>query len=127
MKRQYSDEYFPSIPVLPVRFGNPEDGRFSPSVTAILDTGADATIVPLDLIRQIEPAIGDLHNLRSQWGERRPVRSYLVDVEVDGVNLPGLWVIGDDATDEVLLGRDVLNRLRILLDGLNQQVEIVGY
>lgn len=58
--------------------------------------------------------------MKRQW-------SYLVDVEVDGVNLPGLWVIGDDATDEVLLGRDVLNRLQILLDGLNQQAEIVGY
>lgn len=127
MKRHYNDEYLPSIPVLPVRFGNPEDGRFSPSITAIVDTGADGTIVPLDLLHQIEPAVGELRNLRSQWGERRPVRSYLVDVEVDGVNLPGIWVVGDDATDGVILGRDVLNRPQILLDGLYQQIEIVGY
>ena len=127
MKRHYSDEYLPSIPVSPARFGNPEDGRFSPSITAIVDTGADGTIVPLGLLHQIEPAVGELRNHRSQWGERRPVRSYLVEVEVDSVNLPEIWVVGDDATDEVLLGRDVLNRLQILLDGLHQQIEIVGY
>jgi hypothetical protein len=31
--------------------------------------------------------------------------------------LPGIEVVGDDLGNEILLGRDVLNRLRLLLDG----------
>jgi hypothetical protein len=42
---------------------------------------------------------------------------YLVDVRIGDVALPGVYVVGDDIGHEVILGRDVLNRLRLLLDG----------
>ena len=61
------------------------------------------------------------------WGEARTVKMYIVDVEVEGINFPGIWVVGDDRGDEVVLGRNLLNRMRILLDGLGEKVEIVGY
>ena len=54
---------------------------------------------------------------RSHWGERRRVILYLVDIRVGSLTLPGLEVVGDDLGNEILLGRDVLNRLRLLLDG----------
>jgi hypothetical protein len=55
--------------------------------------------------------------MRSQWGERRRVLLFLVDVQIGEVTLPGIEVVGDELSDEVILGRDVMNRLRILLDG----------
>jgi hypothetical protein len=55
--------------------------------------------------------------MRSQWGERRQVLLYLVDVKIGEITLPGIEVVGDDQTNEVVLGRDVLNRLRVLLNG----------
>ncbi len=55
--------------------------------------------------------------MRSQWGERRRVYLYLVDLQLETLTLPGIYVVGDDQGDEVVLGRDVLNRLRVLLDG----------
>jgi hypothetical protein len=55
--------------------------------------------------------------MRSQWGERRQVLLYLVDVLIGEITLPDIEVIGDELSDEIILGRDVLNRLRILLDG----------
>ena len=46
---------------------------------------------------------------------------------VEEISFPGILVVGDEAGNEVILGRDVLNRLRLLLDGLKLQSEIVGY
>lgn len=45
------------------------------------------------------------------------------------MTLPGVYVVGDDLGEEIVLGRDVLNRLRLLLDGpaaLMQLLDIVG-
>jgi predicted aspartyl protease len=84
---------------------------------AILDTGADGTLVPqrhLDAIgarRVMDPG------LRSQWGERRVVWLYLVTLRIGDVELPGTYVAGDDQSDEVVIGRNVLKDLRIWLDG----------
>lgn len=39
--------------------------------------------------------------------------------------LPGLEVVGDLYTDEIVLGRDVLNRLLLLIDGPREVTEIL--
>jgi hypothetical protein len=54
------------------------------------------------------------------------VRTYLVDVEVGPFTLPGIEIVGDEAADEILLGRDVLNKLRVLLDGPARQIHVLG-
>ncbi len=89
------------------------------NVNAIIDTGADATIVPVRYLRQIAARRSFEATIRSQWGERRRVYLYLVDLQLETLTLPGIYVVGDDQGDEVVLGRDVLNRLRVLLDGLD--------
>ena len=55
--------------------------------------------------------------LRSQWGEQRSVFLYLVDLEINGVTLPAVYVAGDEVGNEVVLGRNVLNKLVVTLDG----------
>ncbi len=35
-------------------------------------------------------------------------------------------MIGDEVAQEVVLGRNVLNRLRVLLDGPGEMVEVLG-
>jgi hypothetical protein len=42
---------------------------------------------------------------------------YLVDIQIGNMTLPGLEVVGDEVSNEIILGRNVLNRLRVLLDG----------
>lgn len=49
---------------------------------------------------------------------------YLVDVQIGEITLPGIEVVGDEQTNEVVLGRDVLNRLRVLLDGPRRSTNI---
>ncbi len=117
MKYAYDEFYFPAIPILQIRLSTPEWNLQTTDLPAIVDTGADATLVPLKYLLDIEATIGGRNRLRSQWGERREVNLYLVDLEIEQAILPGIWVIGDELSDEVILGRNVLNRLRLLLDG----------
>ncbi len=112
----YDDAYDPAAPVCQINLSVAATGS-SVSLPAIIDTGADATIVPLEYLRQIGARRVFEASLRSQWGERRRVYLYLIDLRLGELMLPGAYVVGDDRGDEVVLGRDVLNRLRLLLDG----------
>jgi len=54
---------------------------------------------------------------RGKWGGRRRVNLFLVDVHIGESVLPHVQVVGDEVGDEIILGRDVLNKLKLLLDG----------
>ena len=103
----------------------PHSTAYGP-ISAFVDTGADATIVPIDIVRQLRAGVVTLKTVRGYTGGRHTVRTYLVDVVVGSLTLPGVEVVGDDATDEILLGRDVLNKLRLLLDGPGHRTELMG-
>lgn len=125
MKQDYNRDYFPPIPVLQTCFITPEWGLHTESLQAIIDTGADGTLVPIKYLRQINASVGGDSGIRSQWGERRVVSLYLVDIEIDDLILPGIWVVGDELGEEVVLGRNVLNCLRLLLDGPAATTEVL--
>ena len=113
----YDSSVSPPAPCLEIRLIAPPQGAAYGPISAFVDTGADATIVPLDIVRQIRAGVVTLKTVRGYTGGRRTVRTWLVDVEVGPLTLPGVEIAGDDASTEILLGRDVLNKLRLLLDG----------
>ena len=119
----YDQAYDPAAPVCQVTLSVSSTGRLA-SMMAMIDTGADASIVPVSYLRQIVARRAFEASLRSQWGERRRVYLYLVDLHLENLTLPGVYVVGDDQGDEVVLGRDVLNRLRLLLDGPKQVAQL---
>lgn len=112
----YSAQYDPPLPVCDVVMTVPSTGLRVP-LRATIDTGADGTIMPVRYLRQIGARRAFEANLRSQWGERRVVYLCLVDLQVGNITLPGLSVVGDELGEEAVVGRNVLNRLRLLLDG----------
>lgn len=112
----YDDTYTPSIPVCEVTLVAPVSNH-RVKLSAIVDTGADGTIVPVRYLRRIEARRAFEATLRSQWGERRTVFLYLIDLMIGELSLSGIYVVGDEMGDETVLGRNVLNRLRVLLNG----------
>jgi predicted aspartyl protease len=116
MKTVYLRQYFPPFPSLPIHLGFPEHSLSLGPLDALIDTGADGTLVPQALLDELGAPLVDQIQLRSQWGEARPANLYTVDLGVSDLRLPAIEVVGDPGT-EIILGRDVLNRLRILLDG----------
>lgn len=90
----------------------------------LLDSGADATLIPVRHLHTLAQASSNRHFLRSQWGERRLVKAYRLDIGIAGIRLPAIEIIADDQGDEVIIGRDVLNKLRVILNGPKQFIEI---
>jgi predicted aspartyl protease len=112
----YDTMYDPPIPVCEITLTTPATDR-RVGLRAIIDTGADGTIIPVRYLRDIEARRAFETNLRSQWGEQRTVFLYLVDLTISKLTLSAVYVVGDEMGEEIVLGRNVLNRLRLLLDG----------
>lgn len=125
MKYPYHNSYFPPLPSLEVVLQSPEGNRTEP-LTVLVDTGADTTIVPTTYLVRLGTNPFEDGFLRSQWGERRPVGIYLLDVHVANLYLPGIEVVGDEQGREVILGRNVLNTLILLLDGPSQTTDVLA-
>ncbi len=127
-KFPYDVAYDPALPMCKVVLSTESTGR-QVKLAAIIDTGADGTIVPVRHLEQIGARRVFETGLRSQWGERRTVFLYLVNLQISTLELTGIYVVGDELGEEFILGRNVLNELRLLLDGptgLTQLLNDVG-
>lgn len=113
------------IPILSVRFRRLVEPVASELYDAIVDTGADMTIAPAEILVNLQAHDVQETNLVSQWGDVHPVVLYLVDLEIEGQVIPGVLVAGDETTHEVILGRNLLNMFSLLLDGPQQQTYVV--
>lgn len=114
----YDTEYFPAIPAFEVFLGKPGSLANVGPFKAIVDTGADTTIIPIaDLIRCNAQKVEQAAILRSQWGERRAVSLYSAAIGIGPCQFLAVQVVGDERGNEFVIGRNVLNRLRLVLDG----------
>lgn len=125
MSTSYDFAYDPPMPALLVTFGRSGERPWHGPLQAIVDTGADMTIVPETIAKQVKALPLNPGQLESQWGDVHLVTIYLLDIEVVAQILPGIVVAGDPDADEIILGRNVLNRLPLLLDGPQQQTEVL--
>ena len=124
MKASYDTSLLPPAPFLPVQLASLAERSESVTVQAKLDTGADLTAIPITLIEQLRLMPAGEIEVEGYDRHRATIRAYDVNLQVDQLRVNGLLVIGF-AEDYVLLGRDVLNHLRLLLDGPALTTEIL--
>jgi predicted aspartyl protease len=122
----YSPNYDPEAPVLDIEIGIPGTEVFSSPHKALVDTGADTTVIPVEYLHAIQAEIVDRAFLRSPWDDRRAVSIYAVAMKIDRYLLTAVRVVGDEFGHEIILGRNVLNHLRILLDGPASIMELLA-
>lgn len=96
----------------------------STTVTGLIDSGADATILPVSLLRQINARRGEVAWARSVTGQRYQVNLYQVTISIGEYTMRGVEVIANEHTEEVIWGRDVLNQLYVVLDGPGENTQI---
>lgn len=126
MKHPYLQTYYPPIPCIQITLGYPDESlRFGP-FTAIVDTGADGTMVPQTLLDEINAPFVDEGRIRSHWGEWRNIQVFTVDIGVDGLRFPAIEVVGDEQGNEIVLGRNLLNKLTMILRGPAHLVDVLN-
>ena len=108
-----------------VTLRNPDTGATSRDVYMLMDTGADVSLLPYDAIQQI--GVQPLQDLKYELASFDGVKSIASVVRVD-LLFCGRYVTTEfvlTQQDTGILGRNVLNKYRLLLDGPNETWEHV--
>jgi len=120
-----STNWNPPAPVLDVRVGGPM-GRadFFQPCEALLDSGADVTAIPVDLVQRlgllpVSSVIVDRGGLPGDEEENL----YAATVEVTLLGQRTIQVL-QTMDPFALLGRDIINELRLVLDGPAGELEV---
>jgi len=114
---KYSFDYNPPAPVLRVRLSKPSSGH-SIEVQSKIDTGADITVIPQSIISELKLIPASRVSVSSFDGREEWKYTYFVNLSFDKLEFSAIEVIGARRRD-ALLGRDILNLLKTILDGKN--------
>lgn len=113
----------PAFPVIEVVISSESDQQSS-NVTALIDTGADATIIPLHILESIKARRINTQFVRTVEGTRYSAGLHAVKITIGPYTFFGIDAIGNEHTDEIILGRDVLNQLAMNLNGITKTTSI---
>jgi len=118
-------QYALPIPILPVLIGHPEDTPWLGPIESIVDTGADITLFPLEWVSRVHaPSVLD-GRIRNVSGSYSTVTFFVVSLQIQDIRFSEVQIASADSIDEVILGRNVLNKLPLFLDGPKLQTEIL--
>jgi predicted aspartyl protease len=131
MSTPFSTDKFPPAPILNIRLSFPGESASAAVYPALVDTGSDFTIVPLQYLLPITAPETRSAFVRGMFSQRQLATLYLVDLHVETGVLAGVEVIGvDDEVDsfeseEIILGRNILNKLYLFLNGPDSQTQLL--
>ncbi len=120
----YLTQLTPPAPFVKVVLRNPVTGAELGDLPAQLDTAADRTIVPEALVKALAlPQVGAVQ-LGAFGGAIYTAPVYAALLGVHDFQVNALKVAAHADEDWVLLGRDVLNSFRVVLDGPQLALDI---
>lgn len=118
----YDTSLDPPAPVVPVRISGPV-GEEAVMLPMLVDTGADCTLVPASITRRLGLPQIDVIGLTGVGGTRSRATVHAASVELGGFRSFARVVA---FADEAILGRDVLNRVLVTLDGPGLAFSVAG-
>lgn len=118
---EYDLAYLPAMPIVTIQIGRPDA---APSLTspALVDSGADATMIPIRHLKQVNAIKRQQVFIRSVSSRRVGAYLYTLSLQFAHYERQRINVVGNQDTDETILGRDILNHLVVTLDGLANAV-----
>lgn len=122
---QYDHSYDPAAPIIPVGLSPSGEADAKTEVMALLDSGADATMIPINVLVNAGARFVEQRQMRGVVGEAITVDLYLTAVHIGNYTIHGIRAIGMASGLESIVGRDVLNQLEINLNGLAHEVSII--
>jgi predicted aspartyl protease len=110
----YDSDFHPAIPVVEIQVRR--HARQSPiTLIALVDSGADATMIPMRYLRQLQARKSETKWLSEAMGSRQQVDLYKVAVQI-GAHRPIYVDAIATEHEEIIVGRDVLNEFVVTLN-----------
>ena len=112
-----SENFDPPAPVAYVTLRNPATGVSLSDVPMLIDTGADATLLPQEYVEQlrVEPDENTLYEVQGFDGEIKFAKMVKLELYFLERKFAGQFLLLDQPMG--ILGRNILNSISILLDG----------
>lgn len=120
----YSRQFDPTMPIVEVSVRAVGTSHPASVVTALVDSGADATILPLSVLQQVGARYVRGRVMRGVTGIPENVDTYLVTIQIGPYVVNGIRAVAYDNNMDPIIGRDVLNNLVVTLDGLAQEIVV---
>jgi predicted aspartyl protease len=117
IRYSYNCQVEPPAPFVHVSLRCPETGKAVDDLPAQIDTAADRTVIPANLVELLELLPLDELPVAGFGGQVFVIPTYLVGLALRTFVAAPVEVFAHPEEPFILLGRDVLNRLRLLLDG----------
>lgn len=124
IRYNYTRQFDPPAPFVHVSLRCPATGRSVQELPAEVDTAADRTVIPGSLAEHLGLEYMDTIYVEGLGSGVLAVSAYRVELTIRGLGPHQVVVAAQDGEPYVLLGRDVLNRHRVLLDGPGLALEI---
>jgi len=120
----YNTIFNPPAPFLTISISAIYQKEPTLTIDCLLDTGADISVIPQALANSLNLDPTGLMIVEGFNSERQKLPLFAIDATIETKTLAGIEVLAYQ-TDYAILGRDVLNRFRLLLDGPAQNLEIL--
>lgn len=116
---KYDESFVPPAPVAIVTLRKIETGERIKEIPMLLDTGSDITLLPYSSLKSldIKPVQDESFKLQGFDGSQTSAEVFYLQVIFLGKRFTGKYCVIEDEIG--IIGRDILNRVSILFDGLN--------
>lgn len=119
MKFSYSQRKQPPRPECFIRVRNPgTSDSFVDNIAAFIDSGADMTAIPRSIIENLGNLPQNYVTVQDVHGHHQRRTTYVVDIEIADNLLSKIEVVAS-SLEKVVIGRDILNQYKVVLNGPN--------
>jgi predicted aspartyl protease len=113
-------------PFIHVMLRRPDGATTVEEIAALVDSGADRTVIPSRFVSGLGLVQMGQLTIAGFGGQISQSPTYLVEVTIRKAKPVVVVALASEGESYVLLGRDVLNHFRVVLDGPQLVVEIEG-
>ncbi len=122
MKIDYDQSTDPPAPFIPITIAHPMISTSDVQVAAKIDSGADITALPINVVQQLN--LQTNHFLEVAGYDNQIVSLPVYDVRLTVAHIRVRLKAIAVSENHAILGRDVLNLLRLMLDGPALTLEV---
>ncbi|GJM40503.1 MAG: hypothetical protein DHS20C20_07850 [Ardenticatenaceae bacterium] len=121
---EYDRRFLPPAPVVTLTVDGYSNDVQPTTIQAMVDSGADGTMLPTAVLTQIEASYVDSVRMSGVTGAVERRDRYRVRLQIGDIVIKGIDAIAVESENEGLIGRDVLNQLIVTLNGLAAELTI---